>query len=236
MNETISRRTFNKTSLLAAIAGITSPAVASATAACPPIPWELFCDPENTRYSLGQPFIQDGIKFATDSAIMIWSPTSEPDTDCADRKIPDARSVLRMVLDSDDLWRPWPEPSYCSGDNLCENECWCYGGRTRKTQCNKCDGAGDSIAECVTCNGDGMVYFGPPCQHCNGTGTIDRLFQISDGLIIDRMYDVRIRQLSDTIEWRTSTVHENRYGRNQCIAFRWPRGLGAVMSMTIREN
>lgn len=118
----LTRREFNKAALVAAISGCGTATVAARQTACPDIPWDLFCDIDAFKWDLARPFVKSGVKFATDSKIMIWSPTDEADTE---GRLPNAKGLVDQLLADDASWSPWPEPNYLIDERFYPLDmCW----------------------------------------------------------------------------------------------------------------
>lgn len=122
------------------------------------INWGLFCDPFSTRFALREPWINNGIKYATNSRVLIAIPTDEPDTPEDGLRRPNCESVLEAIEKPGESVL-WPIDLHKCG--LCQG--------SFKTTCDECHGVGWRECDmghehaCSNCDDDGKQT----CEDCS---------------------------------------------------------------------
>lgn len=132
-----------------------------------------FCDDEDGRYAMREPFVQSGYLCATNGRAAIRVPTSEPDTIADDKRFPNIAGVCSEYEWDKQKWQPWPvRPNVVQSEMECRK---CKGSGFKVfRECNTCNGAGEiecdkcgHIEECYCENG--LTGTGT-CSACNGKG------------------------------------------------------------------
>jgi hypothetical protein len=146
----------------------------------------LFCDEPGGRYALDAPFVQGGMRCATDGKLAVRIPASgEPDTDDGGR-----RPKLAMIFDrfcDVTEWTPLPDAPEC------EN---CKGKGSVSEECHHCRG----LCRCECSCGDSH-----DCGACEGEG------QETSDCYRDRV-TISGRHLSCNVYWRIKTLPGIKYG------------------------
>lgn len=155
-----------------------------------------FCDPESTRYSLGEPFVSRGHLVATDGMKLVCVPTSDPET--VDRKLPNVWEIIKKRASGELV--AWPEALYSDKVQTCRR---CKGnGGAHNRECEHCDGEGTieccecgSEVDCDECDGNGAVICGK-CPDCKGAKECAQPYSIEvGGRLIAWANDQAIRTL-----------------------------------------
>jgi hypothetical protein len=108
----------------------------------PTIDLTIFCNPESSRFSIREPFVQGGVRYATDGRMMVAVPCPDtPDSDPFDetgfrRNFPKMVDVL-TGYDTVTIWSDLPAAPGCE-------DC---AGEGRKI-CPKCQGHGEHRCSC----------------------------------------------------------------------------------------
>ena len=124
-----------------------------------------YCSKDQTKYSIAEPFTQDGISWATNGWMIIGIPAL-PEVPVN----PKAPNISRVAPNTEPQeWFDIPEVEVtpcktCEGviNNFKCPECYGSGAVTLKNDFTVYEGI-----ECGSCDGDGEVPF---CKHCYGTG------------------------------------------------------------------
>lgn len=237
---TITRREFNGAALAAMLLPAVKVSASIPAAPVPAVDWSLFCDShcgEFSKYDLTRPFIRAGVKFASDSRIMLWQVTDDPDT-VHEKRIPNAHYILENAMPDQPEWKPWPEPVYAFDPNNNNRACWsCNTGFADEKEC-ECQSDPDiwqDIGGCEKCKYSGYVPGTIVCPACNGrpSGPAKNIIWLGHEKI-DRRYDAKIRTLPGPIEWCYSDPSYETEIKHQTggpILFRWAEGMGAVMPL-----
>ena len=111
-----------------------------------------FCEPEACRFAIDKPFVVGGFKCGTDSGILVWHPTDEPDS-VTEKPLPKVLTIIEtfsgIVCD-----KPWPESF---------------------PDCPTCGASGQTaVFKCLTCGGEGTqecdLGHHHDCPACAGNG------------------------------------------------------------------
>lgn len=183
------------------------------------IQWDRFCGEESTRFAISAPYVRDGMKYATDTCILIWVPTDEPNTE-TDKRFPMVDKFIHLhgTVTS---WTTWPEVAVCSK---------CHGLEDTETTCDECIGLGTRTCDmghehdCDECDGTGKVLGW--CGACRDIRSAEQ-FPCGNATIKIAKYLARkISALPGPIEWGTC----GRLDHPLCFTF-GENGKGVVMGM-----
>jgi hypothetical protein len=154
-------------------------------------------DPENTRYSVGLPFVRGDYVYATDGRILVRTratPEVAALLPAGDRRVPKGEAIFDDAVE----YAPGPvafavdEPAECPG---CDGR-----RRVPERECDECAGAGETTCpccrqgrKCPECGGRGTFPAGP-CRDCSGTGydldetSYDHAVTFANGTILGQKY------------------------------------------------
>jgi len=106
------------------------------------------CGDDSGRHTLSNPWVRDGVRYATDGRILVWQKCNEPDT--PDINPPNAELLIRdLVGKGKHESEPVTIPEFdfpplmktcdnCNGRGLCD-KCECE----TEHECGACDGSGE---------------------------------------------------------------------------------------------
>jgi hypothetical protein len=179
-----------------------------------------FCDDyEGGRYSLTQPFAQEGMVYACDARICVRTLLAEAPELSDETRLPPCSSLPWWMM-REAKWQKWPKLKLF-GDG---EECMCpiclgRGGLSGVTKCVPCQGTGYTDIEmtreevekfydqwdgepsyempCKGCRGTGWQSV-VLCDYCDGKGWTRRpgLLEVGDAVLAGH-YDARIRAMGD---------------------------------------
>lgn len=111
---------------------------------------KVFCDPEINRFAMQEPWVKDGVMYATDARILAAVAVDEPDTEPHEkRRRPDAAQIISMVsgVESVNAFSDLPPCFHCQSTGYVDvwyRKCPKCGKREEPNdECDKCDGAGE---------------------------------------------------------------------------------------------
>lgn len=173
-----------------------------------------FCaDYVSSRYSIHKPFAQGGQVIGTDGMALIRTALATAPELGDEARLPDVAG-LPYWTDQRSEWRPWPKARYIA------NGSWDY-------DCPMCLGKGGfgNVRKCPTCKGTGWREILNPkefadhgngsyeqpckrckklgwlsdtaCDYCKGEGTAIETLQEVGGILIQGIYDAKLRALGD---------------------------------------
>lgn len=138
-----------------------------------------FCDTDNTRYALNDPFVRAGWQYWCDARIAARVPSAEPDT-VTELRVPRMEYAFavaakkprgKKAVDSPPYNPTWLLFPHCRPCEAC-------GGRGIDLQCHVCKGAGEHYCEpceafhkCGCCDGTGTGS--RRCESCNSPGAVE---------------------------------------------------------------
>lgn len=200
-----------------------------------------FCATGSHRYSLGTPYIREGVEYATDGKILVWRPTAEPDT--GPRLAPAAQVIVAdMKLATLTGWKPLAIETLRLVDRVerCEH---CKG--TGKMRCSKCYGSGKCGgcgAVCQTCKGDTEARFDHP--ECKGTGEVVRRSDIDsngnrkplqDATLDGYSFDYRMLALLTLLPDAEYVIRDQSADGMRCgmLIVRWREGGAALCGIDV---
>jgi hypothetical protein len=144
---------------------------------------EHFCDPEETRTYLAQPFQLNGRTIASNGHVFVSMPEHGDYEQCPEEylfkflaAINEARQGGFVPLPGNLLFPETKDCPYCLGI-----------GRSSKQDCRECEGIGavcwyngfnEYEAECLSCGGSGIIITvggDQTCSGCMGTGVVYEL-------------------------------------------------------------
>lgn len=173
---------------------------------------DLFCDhdPDRARYQLNKPFVQDGVRYATDSRIAVAvTAADEPDTVPEFSKLP-LMTKAHFGHDTVKKWSPLPE---------------------RATDCEECRGVGR--AECNRCYGSGTcecdMGHEHDCQNCDDGKMTCKCFVTFGEYDVATWLVEKMRTLPG-VEWGVGAK------RKDAVLFRFDGGTGTVMPLDPKRD
>jgi hypothetical protein len=185
-----------------------------------------FCAKDNygfARHKLDQPFVQDGMVYATDARICVRTTLADAPALAEPARLPAASA---LPWDStEQVWKPWPKRFLVSdGESgacpVCDGE----GGFGASKEC-RC--AGDCCG-CEQCFGSGYIWE-RKCDYCNGRSVTERPHMIAVGdVFVAGRFDSKIRTLGD-LEFSYVTLVANQSHPIKAVAFRADGCEGMVM-------
>jgi|GEM_PF-2491383 hypothetical protein len=139
-----------------------------------------FCDPDDSRTYLTRPFQLNGRTIASNGHVFVSMPEHGDYEQCPDDYLSKFLSVIEESQQGELVPMPgnllFPETKDCP---------YCLGiGRSSKQDCRECEGTGvvcwnsgfnDYEAECLSCNGDGIIVAiggDQACSGCMGAGVV----------------------------------------------------------------
>lgn len=221
-----------------------------------PIRYDLFCDPEFVRYSLGRPFAVEGSVCATNGHILILHGDNGSLTQDLPGRFPNIRKLDWSPFDKPG-WKPLPKPQWYNAVPKWGAEC---------PECLATGRIGDDVRRCEVCHGNsdnwgtlpdgtngcpkchyGWVG-GTACHRCKPERDVDgdvtvgicygnRVWELIDGAPFAGSKLNRIRTLSD-VEYLYDPDFESLDKRGPgVLAFRFNagpagEGRGLVMGLT----
>ncbi len=195
------------------------------------IDMQAFCNGD-TRYKIGQPFVQNNLEFAMDGRLVVVIPTNKMDTPAKEKPFPDMAALL-----SDRKWVKGgfaiTKPELSNKDCVYCDDCGGDGRETVKCElcrgeevCNRCVCGYEH--ECGWCHGDGHTHTGPKCSECSGTGKgYDK--QRIGGAFFNGAYLSRIaKRLPNPV---TEKIGRDAEGKKPCMKFNFDGGYGYLMGL-----
>ncbi len=196
------------------------------------IDMQTFCDGV-TRYQIDEPFVQDGLRIATDGRLLVIMPTGETDTPPKEKPFPKIATMFQEYS--------WVEGKFAieKPELSVKEHCWCdvcTGDGKKSETCLACRGEGVCNLcscgfehECGRCDGDGHTHTGATCTECNGSGQgYDK--QRIGGAFFNGTYLAKIAKLLPSP--KTEKVGRKPDGNQPCMRFIFDGGYGYLMGLT----
>ncbi len=192
---------------------------------------QAFCG-EQSKYQLDKPFVQNGLKAATDGRLLVVIPVNETDTPAGKKPFPTIKTLFR-----DYNWKKErfsiKTPERSTKDNIrCDD---CYGDGKVHQDCAECGGEGVCNKcvcgyehDCGKCGGDGYAHTGPRCSQCGGTGKGYDNQKIGSARFMGK-YIAKIATLlpNPSVE----KIGRKRDGSSPCMRFVFDGGYGYLMAL-----
>lgn len=114
-----------------------------------------FCDPDSYRYAMESPWVMKGVRYATNSRVLVWHDTEQPDTPEGEKKLISADKVTCKYVDvvrNREFPASFPDCPDCG-----------QAGQETRFECSTCKGSGEEkcdlghMHDCSDCRGNGFV-------------------------------------------------------------------------------
>lgn len=161
------------------------------------IDWSLFVDAmprKSDRFDLASPFVQNGLRIATEARLLIAAPDESGDGESRAR-VPDCSVLPWREFDSAG-WSRLTEQTRILIDQQYPYECPSCFGKGSFGNVRQCDANHDDFEECrLCCNTQFVGDY--PCEECGGRGEVYQGIAEVGGCYFEEAKLARIRTIGD---------------------------------------